>query len=257
LTNTSPPLSSQRLLPWRQILVHRLFRPVKEQQGTEVLRVQACHRCLWSTYTLPHDCSRGCQGGRQRLSPTSRIDLSHPAPPSLPPCRLISLPSSLALIRTPVFPTTRIRPSLLGRPETNLEVCFFSSLLLLQCGSTNHLFAPGYIHASAWPSAAWTTKIIKYIRKYDSNHLIIDGSLSSPFRGFIARRTDAPYLSQELAVRPSHPKHHFRVSLTVLFVFSRQLSPLNRLLGLRFIPFRLLNCRVSLTHLLYSHRRDS
>jgi hypothetical protein len=75
LTNASP-LASQRLLPWRQVLVYRLFRPIKEQQGTEVLRVQACHRCLWSTYTFSPDRCRRYQGGRQHLTSTSRIDLS-------------------------------------------------------------------------------------------------------------------------------------------------------------------------------------
>ncbi|GAA5973883.1 hypothetical protein JCM11641_001199 [Rhodosporidiobolus odoratus] len=34
----------------------------------------------------------------------------------------------------------------------------------------------GYINAYAWPPAAWTTQVIRVIRMYDTNHLIIDGS---------------------------------------------------------------------------------
>ncbi|BGP37278.1 hypothetical protein JCM10449v2_001183 [Rhodotorula kratochvilovae] len=34
----------------------------------------------------------------------------------------------------------------------------------------------GYINAEMWPPAAWTEKIIGYIRAVDSSHLIIDGS---------------------------------------------------------------------------------
>jgi hypothetical protein len=165
LTNASP-LASQRLLPWRQVLVYRLFRPIKEQQGTEVLRVQACHRCLWSTYTFSPDRCRRYQGGRQHLTSTSRIDLSPRGSSPL-------FPSSQAYITTII---TRV----------NSYTCFFSSLLrLLPSGSTNLLFVLGYIHASAWPSAAWTTTIINYIRKYDSNHLIIDGPFSSPFEAVL------------------------------------------------------------------------
>ncbi|BGP35565.1 hypothetical protein JCM10296v2_007406 [Rhodotorula toruloides] len=34
----------------------------------------------------------------------------------------------------------------------------------------------GYINAEAWPPASWTTAIIAWIRKYDTKHLIIDGT---------------------------------------------------------------------------------
>ncbi|GAA5915844.1 hypothetical protein JCM6882_006818 [Rhodosporidiobolus microsporus] len=34
----------------------------------------------------------------------------------------------------------------------------------------------GYINAEMWPPASWTNQIITYIRKYDSQHLIIDGT---------------------------------------------------------------------------------
>ncbi|CDR46532.1 RHTO0S12e05732g1_1 [Rhodotorula toruloides] len=34
----------------------------------------------------------------------------------------------------------------------------------------------GYINAEVWPPASWTTAIIAWIRKYDTKHLIIDGT---------------------------------------------------------------------------------
>ncbi|GAA5830082.1 hypothetical protein JCM11251_006867 [Rhodosporidiobolus azoricus] len=34
----------------------------------------------------------------------------------------------------------------------------------------------GYINAEMWPPASWTNYVIGYIRKYDSSHLIIDGT---------------------------------------------------------------------------------
>ncbi|GAA5897847.1 hypothetical protein JCM6882_005094 [Rhodosporidiobolus microsporus] len=34
----------------------------------------------------------------------------------------------------------------------------------------------GYINAEMWPPASWTNQIINYIRAYDSQHLIIDGT---------------------------------------------------------------------------------
>ncbi|CEQ42519.1 SPOSA6832_04338 [Sporobolomyces salmonicolor] len=39
----------------------------------------------------------------------------------------------------------------------------------------------GYINAEAWPPVQWTTQIIRFITEYDTNHLILDGSLPLSF----------------------------------------------------------------------------
>ncbi|GAA5932528.1 hypothetical protein JCM10213_005341 [Rhodosporidiobolus nylandii] len=77
----------------------------------------------------------------------------------------------------------------------------------------------GYINSEAWPPASWTNQTIDFIRAIDTNHLILDGSLTL-FRA----RSDGSHAGQS-SQRP-------RVDIVSDHGYPRNLGILNTELGL-------------------------
>ncbi|GAA6021591.1 hypothetical protein JCM10207_005077 [Rhodosporidiobolus poonsookiae] len=63
---------------------------------------------------------------------------------------------------------------LLSRVNAYTGVSYANDPTILAWETGNEL--GGYMNAEMWPPAAWTTAIINSIKKYDKNHLVVDGT---------------------------------------------------------------------------------